>query len=236
MSERSSPRVPARRGARSPTLALVLALGLGAIDACARSGAGPTATLSALGAALDRKDYDAAYALTSADFRARVPLAAFRAELEEAGADTAALAHRLRAAGERSGPEVTVELAPGEPMTLVEEGGRWLAADPATFEPWSQTTPRAALRSFVRALEQRRYDVVLRLCPTARRGELSVAALRDYWEGEHKAENAQLVARLRAALGAPIVETGDEAHMPYGAGAEARLVREDGAWKIEDPD
>jgi hypothetical protein len=234
MSAGSSPRVPARRGAPSPALALVLALG--GSYACARAGAGPTATLSALGAALERKDYDAAYALTSADFRARVPLAAFRAEIEETGADAAALAQRLRAAGERNGPAVTVELAPGEPMTLVEEGGRWLAADPATFEPWSQKTPRAALRSFVRALEQRRYDVVLRLCPTARRGELSVAALRDYWEGPHRAENVQLVARLRGALGAPIVETGDEAHMPYGAGAEARLVREDGAWKIEDPD
>ncbi|HEY2731899.1 MAG TPA: hypothetical protein VGK52_18275 [Polyangia bacterium] len=234
MSAGSPPRVSARRGDRSPALALALALG--ASYACAHAGAGPTATLSALGAALERHDFDAAYALTSADFRARVPLAAFRAELEEAGGDTAALAHRLRVAGERNGPEVTVELAPGEPTTLVEEGGRWLAADPAIFEPWSQKTPRAALRSFVRALEQRRYDVVLRLCPTARRGELSVAALRDYWEGEHKAENAQLVARLRTALGAAIVETGDEAHMPYGAGAEARLVREDGAWKIEDPD
>jgi len=33
-----------------------------------------------------------------------------------------------------------------------------------------------------------------------------------------------------------IVEVGDEARMPYGTDAEARLVREDGAWKIEDPD
>jgi len=215
---------------------LALVLALGALDACARSGAGPTATLSALGAALERKDYDAAYALTSAGFRARVPLAAFRAELEEAGADTVALGHRLSAAGERNGSALTMELAPGEPMTLVEEGGRWLVAEPSAFEAWSQGTPRAALRSFVRALEQRRYDVVLRLCPAARRGALSAASLRDYWEGEHEAENAQLLARLRAALGAPIVETGDEARMPYGAGAEARLVREDGAWKIEDPD
>ena len=67
-------------------------------------------------------------------------------------------------------------------------------------------------------------------------GRLSAGALRDFWEGEHKAENAERLARLRAALGAPIVEVGDEARMPYGADAEARLVREDGDWKIEDPD
>jgi hypothetical protein len=92
------------------------------------------------------------------------------------------------------------------------------------------------LRSFVRALEQRRYDVVLRLCPTARRAGLSIDVLRAYWEGEHQVENAQLLARLRASLGAPIVETGDEARLPYGAGSEVRLVREDGIWKVEDPD
>jgi len=230
MSPRWPSRASTRRGAR------VVVLVLGGFVACARSTAGPSGTLSALGAALERKDYDAAYALTSAGFRARVPLAAFRAALEEGGRDTQALARRLRAAGEREGLQLTLELAPGEPVGLVEEGGRWLVEEPSTFEAWSQKTPRAALRSFVGALERRRYDVVLRLCPTSRRGELSLEALRDYWEGEHKVGNTQLLARLRAALGAPIVEIGDEARMPYGAGAEARLVREDGAWKIEDPD
>jgi hypothetical protein len=220
--------------ARSVVLGAALALG------CARAAGGPTATLSALGAALDRKDYDAAYALTSADFRARVPRDAFRTELEEAGGEAQGLARRLRGAGEVARPRVTVDLAPGEPVTLVEEGGRWVVDDPTLFEPWSQRTPRAALRSFVRALEQHRYDVVLRLCPTQRRPTLSVDALRAYWEGDHKAENAALLIRLRAALDAPVVqpiiEMGDEARMPYGGDGEVRLVREDGAWKIENPD
>jgi len=234
MSAGWSPRAAARSALRVRPLALVLALGV--LGSCARATAGPTATLSALGAALERRDYDAAYALTSTDLRARVPLAAFRAALEDGGTDAQALGRRLRAAGAREGAALTMELAPGEPVRLIEEGGRWVVAEPATFEAWSQRTPRAALRSFVRALEQRRYDVVLRLCPIGRRGELTVAALRDDWEGEHKVANAQLLARLRAALEAPIVETGDEARMPYGAGAEARLVREDGAWKIEEID
>jgi hypothetical protein len=212
------------------------ALALGAWLGCARPAAGPASTLSALGAALERKDWDAAYALTSADFRARVPLAAFRAELEESGASTQQLARRLHAAGEGAPARVTVELAPGEPLGLIDEGGRWRVADSSLFEPWSQRTPRAALRSFVRALEERRYDVVLRMCPTRRRAGLSVEALRAYWEGEHKTENAALLAHLRDALAAPIVEVGDEARLPYGPGREARLVREDGAWKVEDPD
>jgi hypothetical protein len=238
-----SPERPPRASARSPVnsmvarrLAPTLAFAVAVAGlACARSSATPGATLSALGAALERKDYDAAYALTSADFRARVPREAFRAELDEAGPDTQALGRRLRAtvSGRLA---ATVELAPGEPVILVEDGGRWLIDDPSVFEPWSQRTPRAALRSFVHALERRRYDVVLRLCPTSRRASLSIDVLRAYWEGEHQADNAQLLARLRAALGAPIVETGDEARLPYGQGSEVRLVREDGLWKIEDPD
>jgi hypothetical protein len=217
----------------------VAAAAFGAALGCARPATGPGATLSALAAALERKDYGAAYALTSADFRARVPPAAFRAELAElddGGAGTRALAQRLRAAGDSRHARVAVELAPGEPLGLVDEGGRWLVDEAALFEPWSQKTPRAALRSFVRAVEERRYDVVLRFCPMRRRAGLSIEALRAYWEGEHKTENAAVLARLRDALGGPIVEVGDEARLPYGAGNEARLVREDGAWKVEDPD
>lgn len=225
-------RRPSGPGTLARGVSLLLLAGLG----CARPAAGPASTLSALGAALERKDWDAAYALTSSDFRARVPPGAFRAELEESGAATQQLARRLRAGAEAAPARVTVELAPGEPLGLVDEGGRWRIADPSLFEPWSQRTPRAALRSFVRALEERRYDIVLRLCPMRRRAGLSVEALRVYWEGEHKAENAALLAGLRDALGAPIVEVGDEARLPYGPGREARLVREDGAWKIEDPD
>jgi len=226
MSDGRSPRASVPPG-------VVVAL---ALCGCAHPASSPADTLSAFGAALERKDLPAAYALTSADFRARVPLEAFKAEVEEGGAETPAVGRRLRAAGERKVPRVAVELEPGAPVSLVQEGGRWVLDEPSLIEPWSQRTPRAALRSFVRALEQRRYDIVLRLCPTRRRAGLTAEALRAEWEGEHKIDDAQLLQRLRDALGAPIVELGDEARMPYGTHSEARLVREDGSWKIEDPD
>jgi hypothetical protein len=35
---------------------------------------------------------------------------------------------------------------------------------------------------------------------------------------------------------APIVESGDEARLPYGPEQEVRFVREDGRWKVESPD
>ena len=120
-------------------------------------------------------------------------------------------------------------------MPLVLESGGWRIDGPV-LEPWGQGTPRAALRTFLRALAERRYDVVLRLVPNRYRGGLSADKLRQYWEQERTDEHAALLARLRAAAAAPIVESGDEAHMPYGPDEEVRFTREDGRWKIEDPD
>jgi len=228
-------RRTSRASAAARALSIIAGVGAVALGACAGRAAGPGETVRAFGAALERKDYDAAYALTSAAYRARVPLAAFRAELEEGGADTQALGQKLRAEVAPRPSHVELEVDPGRAVSLVEESGAWRVDGPS-FEPWSQRTPRAALRSFVRALELGRYDVVLRLAPIERRAGLSVEGLRAYWEGDHKADNAQLLARLRGALGAPIVETGDEARMPYGERAEVRFVREGGLWEIEDPD
>jgi hypothetical protein len=204
--------------------------------ACAHAAPGAADTLAAFGAAVERKDYAAAYALTSASYRQRVPFAAFRSALDDGGADTQTQARNLRSQVGRGGLRARVELddEAGQPVVLVEESGSW-RLDGQPFEPWSQATPRAALRSFVRALERRRYDVVLRLSPTRHRAGLTAETLRSYWEGEHAEENARLLARLRAAVRAPIVESGDEAHMPYGERSEVRFVREDGVWKIEDP-
>jgi hypothetical protein len=213
-------------------LVFVLPLALGA---CARQAPGPADTLASFGAAVERKDYAAAYALTSQEFQARVPLAAFRADLEGDGAEAQALGRQLRTEAGRRPARAELELEPGQPVRLVEERGRW-RVDGGAFQPWGQQTPRAALRSFIRALEQRRYDIVLRLCPSRQRAGLSIETLRDYWQGARKDENAQLLVRLRAAVRAPIVEVGDEANMPYAERAEVHFVREDGAWKIEDPD
>jgi len=75
-----------------------------------------------------------------------------------------------------------------------------------------------------------------RFTEAARRAGLSAERLRVYWEGDDAKDHAAMLAELRAALVAPISETGDEARFPYPPGREARLVREAGQWKIEDPD
>jgi hypothetical protein len=202
--------------------------------ACAHKPEGPAATLQDLGAALARGDLRAAYALTSSDFQKRTPYEAFAASLAPNGADTRALGKRISEQAPRVPPRVDIQLAQGELLSLVLEEGRWRVDGPIP-EPWGQRTPRAALRTFVRALGERRYDIVLRLVPRRHRVDLTADKLRQYWEA-HQEETRALLARLQAALGAPIVETGDEAHMPYGPEQEMVFLREDGVWRIEDPD
>ena len=74
---------------------------------------------------------------------------------------------------------------------------------------------------------------------TLRRAELGGDAnkLRAAWEGAQKEEMIRITSALRAALPtAQFEEIGDRATMAYGSGGTVQLLREHGAWKIEDFD
>jgi hypothetical protein len=222
-------------GGMSAALALGLCAALAAGPGCAHQAEEPAATVASFGAALARGDLGAAYRLTSADFQRRVPFAAFAASFAAGGAEPAALGRRMVAEAPGMRPRVEVTLALGERVPLVLEAGRW-RIDAPVYEPWGQDTPRAAIRTFVRALDARRYDVVLRLVPDRYRPGLSVDRLRTFWEGEHKDEHHALLERVRKSAGATIVEVGDEARLELAPDRQVRLVREGGRWRIEDPD
>jgi len=202
--------------------------------ACAHGAESPGGAAAAFGAAVARGDAKAAYALTSAAYQKRMPYEAFAAGLAADPGAAKAFGGRLAAEGAQLPARADLTLSTGEPVVLVAEGGGWRVDGPA-FDPWGQGTPRAALRTFIRALDERRYDVLLRLAPNRYRGDLSVDKLRQYWEEQRKDDRPALLGRLRAAAAAPIVESGDEAHLPYGPEQEVRFLREDGRWKIESP-
>jgi hypothetical protein len=215
------------------TLVLLAALAVG--PACAHHPEEPAATVAAFGAALARGDLGGAYRLTSTDFQHRVPFDAFAAGFTAGGGEPAVLGQRMVAEAPRIQPRVEVTLSLGERVPLVLEAGRW-RIDAAVYEPWGQATPRAALVTFVRALDAHRYDVVLRLVPDRYRSGLSADRLRTFWEGDRKDEHRALLERVRAAVGASIVEVGDEARLEVAPDRQVRLVREAGRWKIDDPD
>jgi len=191
--------------------------------------------MSGFGAALRESRYEDAYAMMSRGYRRRVPLEAFRRHLrdnpDEASDAAEALAHPDGPAEQTA----VITYADGEQVRMLREGDDWrIASNVVDF--YDQSTPRAALRTFVRAMERRRYDVVLRMVPDADREGMSEERMREAWSGEAREEIDRLLSNLRANLDAPIEEVGDRATMPYGERFSAQFVREDGVWKIEDPD
>jgi hypothetical protein len=217
---------------RLVALGLVVTVGL---TACAHRPEEPAATVAAFGAALARGDLRGAYQLTSVPFQRRMPYEAFAAGFAAGGAEPAALGQRLVAEAGALAPQVEVTLQLGEQIPLVLEEGRWRVDGPV-YEAWGQATPRAAVRTFIRALDAHRYDVVLRLVPDRYRARLSADRLRTFWEGDQKNAHEALLTRIRAAPQAPLTEAGDEARLLLAPDRVVRLVREAGLWKIEDPD
>ena len=191
--------------------------------------------VNAFGDALDDARYDDAYALLSEQYRRRVPFSEFRESVARNPEEVRELVGLLRHVDEADEVEASVPLPDGDELQLVLVDGRWrIVGNVVDF--YDQSSPRAALRSFVRAMERRRYDVVMRFVPAADREGMSPERMQEAWEGDSREEIERLLADLRGSLDEPIEVIGDRATMSYGDGAAVQFVREDGVWRIEDPD
>jgi hypothetical protein len=205
------------------------------VAACAQRAAAPGGAIEAYAAAIERKDYGAAYGLMSASYRQQVSLVDFRKLMERDAGELAADARALREGADRWSGRVTVTVAGDERVSLTREAGSWRLDGPP-LDPYGQSSPRAALRSFVRAVENKRYDVLLRLAPGRFRSSITVDKLRAFWEGAAGAQSRVFLRELRLNLYARIAEEGEEAFMTYGSGRQVRFVREEGLWRIESPE
>jgi hypothetical protein len=224
----------------APIRSLLLSLAL-LTTACPGPGAGsPLVAVDAYAAALRGGDYGRAYDLMSAAYRAEHTREDFVRMMKDNPGDARETASRLSASSRRvevSARYVYGDL--GDELRLVREGGHWrIASNPVDFYP--QDTPANALRSFVRAVELKRWDVVMRFVPNEFRPDMTEAKLRDAFTGEDRDEaerqQTDLMMRvLTANLGNPIEQDGEEARMTYGDRFEVVLVREDGVWKIKKP-
>ena len=107
--------------------------------------------------------------------------------------------------------------------------------DGSAIDLYSQATPEAAVRAFIRAYDNKRYDVLMRFVPDAKTEGLDAAKLKKAWEGEQREEMDRLTQALEAALPTARFERiGERATMAYGAGGTVELLREHGEWKIEE--
>jgi hypothetical protein len=208
--------------------ALLVAVPLLVAAGCGhRPPAGPDDTVRAFAAAVAAGRVDDAYALMSADYRKSHDRDAFARSLQPA--DRRALG---RLGDGRVQLRAEVELADGERLALVDEPDGWrFARDPLDLYP--QHAPDEALRSFVRAVERKRWEVVLRFIPNRFRATITAATLQASWEGERKPELMAQLAAVKAHLDEPLELAGDEARLPVAERKQAKLVREDNLWKVE---
>lgn len=194
----------------------------------------PRQTLQAYARALSDGRVKDAYALLSDEAKKSIPFEAFERmvkENPEQAKDIAAALNRP------SGPPLvtaTVTAPNGQTLLLVYEDGRW-RVDGSAVDLYSQATPQAAVVAFIRAYENKRFDVLMRFVPDEKAEGLSAAKLKKAWEGDQRQEMDRLTQALKAALPTARFERiGERATMAYGAGGTVELVREHGVWKIEE--
>lgn len=195
----------------------------------------PQSVLRAYARALEETRADDAYKLLSSEARRGISPEAFRRMVIENADDARELGKSLQRTAAPPVVTATVSGPQGQELVLVMQDGRW-RIDAAAIDLYGQDTPRRAVQGFLRALERRRYDVVLKYVPDGHREGLDAKKLKDWAEGAEKQEVTAFVGAVRQSLPtAPIEEAGDRASMTYGGGT-LQLVRERGAWKVEDFD
>lgn len=131
-------------------------------------------------------------------------------------------------------PMAVIFLAPDQPVATVWTGKAWNFAEDPTLV-YDQSSPRAALRSLVRASRLRRWDVLVSLAPERYRLGLSEDDLRRAWsEGEYAGALQAARDRLMRHLAEPIVSDAHEAVLDLGDGEAAHLEREGARWVVVD--
>jgi hypothetical protein len=215
--------------------ALVLAGALATTAGCPQRVATPKTTLKAYISALEAGDYGRAYALMSKSFRKEYDRDEFIAYHRRNRKDVAKNVSELKKGPSTIVVKAQFKYGEGNQLSLVREGGAWkLSLDPVSF--YSQRTPSEALRSFVRALERRRYKLLLRFVPNQWRKVMTVADTQRLFSKDQLEATLQLIRNLKANLGNKIDVKGDDAHMLYGDSYKVEFKREDGVWKIVDAD
>jgi hypothetical protein len=198
-------------------------------------GGDPRSVLRAYARALEDGRADDAYRLLSDEARRGISLEAFRRMVKDDPEGVREIGRTLERPTAPPTVTASVTSPSGQELHLVLEDGAW-RVDASSIELYSQDTPRHAVQGFIRAVERKRYDVVLRYVPDTHKEGLDAIKLKSAWEGHEKDEIQQVVSALKQALpSATIEETGERATMPYGAGT-MQLVREHGLWKIENFD
>lgn len=196
----------------------------------------PSQTLRAYADALEAGRTEEAYSLLSDEAKREISFDAFRRMTIENPAEVKEIARALSRPASAPVISAIVAAPDGQSLLLTYESGRW-KVDGSAINLYAQNTPRQAVEAFLRAFERKRYDILMRMVPDAKKAGLDAAKLKEAWEGAQKQEIERIVQAVKSALPtANFEEVGERATVPFGAVGTVQLVREHGLWKIEDFD
>lgn len=177
----------------------------------------PQSILRSYSHALEEGRAEDAYRMLSEEARRGISLEAFRRMLKDNPEEVREIAKALARPTATPVVTATVTSGNGQELQLVLENGKW-RVEATAIDLYAQDTPRHAIQGFVRAVERKRYDVVLKFVPDSHKEGLDPSKLKTAWEGHDKEEIEQVVSSLKQALPtASIEETGGS--------------RDDGVWR-----
>lgn len=170
--------------------------------------------------AIDAGDADATYALLSAERRAHVSEAQFRARFDDTRTEINERTERIRSTGTRAEAEATVELDNGDSVKLVLEGGQWRIAA-GLLDASALRTPVDAVQTLRRVLLRRDLAGLLSLLTREERAN---------WE----ATFGRIIESTADPLDWETQIQGDEASVRTTGGDVIILRREAGRWRVQD--
>lgn len=204
-------------------------------------------------------DVETCYGLLSEEAQRGCDRACLASILEQQRAEFRAARDELRASLREKAPSrnvvashsATLQLRDGSQLHLAQapqpvtgQARKSASAQPYLFSQnplqfYPQDTPEHTLRSFLLAVERRRWDVLVSFLPRSlsqpAQGPFYTAEqVQKRFEGPAAADIARQLNNLRAHLNdaIQILPSGNEAALKVGENREARLVFEDGAWRV----
>jgi hypothetical protein len=183
--------------------------------------------------ALSDGENKAAYALMSPEYRERVSFETWQKNVADNPQEASEAARRLARVRDDA-DLLALQQHSSQPLQLTEQNGRfYIASEP--IELYEQSTPRAALRSFIEAFTRKRYDVIMRLMPEADKEGVTTDTLARDFGHNARDDIARMLSQLVPNLNAPIEVHGDRATMPYAHHHRVQFLLEAGRWRIVEP-
>lgn len=219
------------RSAFGPMLGRVLALLLvGSTVACSGRLGSPESTLKQYARALEEHRGEDAYRVLSEETRRSLSKEAFLRTLRDYPEDAREMGQALHREPISREVTATVITKSGDEILLVLEEGEW-KIDTTAVDLYAIDTPKHTVSSFLRALERKRYDVLLRMVPEEFKAGLDAEKLKKSWEGPEKESVDRFLAMKATLLTTTAEIVGDNATLAYGS-ETMKLVRERGKWKV----